>query len=341
MWLAALMLAPGPVAPSCTAATSIRVSVDRLATNRRRWVGRCVTVSGPAWYNDMYSDVGGFYLTRRWTSQAAWRHRIGLYRYGGEDEVARARVRQGTVTGIVDTCERIYQRSEAENAVEQKRLDAKGEGEIILTMLTGYCHYTGGTVIHVAEEAYEPGASFTRLIGEGARTRYGSLVVDPPQWISLRRARAVAADVRAAVTAGDRKRLSGLFGKFGAEPEELAYLLDRPDSPFRELRDPRRHPSIAVLVEEVDYGGEPLRRRTDRNAYLCFCRRGDCSKLWPIADFDTWNRPDRPYACLESEEDGAGFHFLRVRIGEAPLAEPARTAFPARSAGALPAASSD
>ncbi len=341
MWLAPLLLAAAPAAPACTAATSIRVSVERLASNPRRWVGRCVTVSGPVRYHDMYSDVGGLYLTRRWASPASWRHRIGLYRSGEADGVDRARLRQGTVTGIVDTCEGIYRRSETKNAVEQKRLDEEGRGEIIISMATGYCHYTGGTVIHVAEESNEPGASFTRLVGEGARARYGSLAVDPPEWISLRRVRAVAAEVRAAVAAGDRERLSALFGKFGAGPEELAYLLDRPDSPFRELRNPRRRPSIAVLVEEVDYGGEPLRRRADRNAYLCFCRRGDCSELWPIADFDTSNRPDRPYACLESEEDGAGFHFLRVPMDEGPLAEPARTAFPVRSPDTDASASSD
>jgi hypothetical protein len=325
IWLAALLLAASP-APPCTAATATKSTVERLAAHPERWAGRCVTVSGPAWEAAIYSGVGGLYLSRRWALPVSRRHRIGLYRSGGHDP-AWDRPEYRTVTGTVDSCERIYRRAEAENAIEQKELDSKGEGEIIITMLGGYCHYWPGTVIHVVEESADRRIALSRLVGEGARGRYGSLVRDPAEWVSLREARAVAARVRDAIAAGNRRRLSRLFGKFGAGPDELAYLLDDPRSPFRELRDPRRRPRMAVLVEETDYGGLRLERRADRNAYLCFCRNGDCDELWPIADFDTWNRADQPYACIESEEDGAGFHFLNVRIGEAPLAEPARTAF--------------
>jgi hypothetical protein len=331
MWLAPLLLAAAPAEPAaaaCTAATASPVSVERLVANPRKWIGRCVTVSGAAWGQGLYGGVGGVYLARRW--RGGWRHRIGLYRYGDAKRVEEG-IRRSTVTGRADTCERIAAGAEAENAAEQARLDAEGKGEMVISMLTGYCHYRGGPIIHVAEEAAELGAAPARLVGKGARRRYGSLALDPPEWVKLGRARALAAEIRDALAAGDRERLSNLFGESGADDEELAYMLDRPDSPFREIRDPRRRPAIAVLVEEEDYGGRPLRRRADFNAFLCFCRGGNCADLWPIVDFDASNRPDQPFACVESEEDELGGRWLRVRIDEAPLAEPARTAFPARS----------
>jgi hypothetical protein len=304
MWLAAFMLAPAPAEPPCNAATATRVSVERLAADPGSWIDRCVTVSGPAWGQSLYDGIGGLYLARRW--RGAWRHRIGLYRYRDDEEVEG--VREVTVTGTVDACERIAAGAEAENAVEQARLDAEGKGERVITMLTGYCHYHGG-----------------------ARRRYGSLAVEPSDWAPLGRARRLAAEIRDALATGDRQRLSALSGEFGADDEDLVYLFDRPDSPFRELRDPRRRASIAVLVEETDHDGRPLQRRTDFNAFLCFCRKGDCDGLWPIVGFDTWNRLDKPYACIESEEDDTGARYLDVRIDEAPLAEPERTAFPAGS----------
>lgn len=327
MWLAALLLAAAPAEPACSPATATSVSFERLKSNPERWIGRCVTVSGAAWGNRLYDGIGGLYRARRW--RGGWRRRIGLYRYRDEGEVEQP-ARQVAVTGTADTCGRIAAEAEAENAVEQARLDAEGKGDKVITMLTGYCHYHGGAIIHVAEETADPDFVLTRLVGEGARRRYGSLALDPAEWIRLRRARALAAEISDAVAAGDRERLSRLFGEYGADREELDYMLDRPDSPFRELRDARRRPSIAVLVEEFDADGQPLRRRSDFNATLCFCRNGHCGEVWPIVGFDTWNRPDQPYACIESEDQGDS-RWLDVRIDEAPLAEPARTAFRARS----------
>src|SRR3712207_247842 len=86
MGVAALALALTAAAQAepaaCSAATAAPVSVETLAVGSRRWIGRCVRLSGPVLYSSMYSGLEGFYLTHRRAApeeaRRYLRHRVGV-----------------------------------------------------------------------------------------------------------------------------------------------------------------------------------------------------------------------------------------------------------------------
>ncbi len=63
LFLAAVLVAP-PAAP-CTAATSIHSTVAEIGSNLDRFMGKCVTVSGPFSGLAMFGGVEDMYLTSR------------------------------------------------------------------------------------------------------------------------------------------------------------------------------------------------------------------------------------------------------------------------------------
>jgi hypothetical protein len=137
---------------------------------------------------------------------------------------------------------------------------------------------------------------------------------------------------RRAVATGDRKSLSSFDPFVGGE--DLRYVFEDHDSPFRELRDGADKP-FEVLVEEDDSTGRSSEMRQDREAELCFCRTDDCSDSWPIASFDARDDLDHPYVCVAVEEDGdegiiLSFGHREEGTQRSPLREPAGTALPNR-----------
>ncbi len=96
----------------------------------------------------------------------------------------------------------------------------------------------------------------------------------------------VVGDFLGALRAGDRKALSALAGG-----DYAAERLLTDDSALVALRKPGSLPSATF----ADHFAESA---TEFDATTCFCRSGNCAKLWPIAQRDADNQPSRPYACL-------------------------------------------
>lgn len=321
----AAVRAPAPP-PACTPASSIRTSVTAIARNPGRFMGRCVTVSGPSSATALFSGVDGIYLGQ-WPSvfdgTVGARHRIGLY--SESNRLRAARLSTGgpahlTVTGRVDSCELMQNRL---RAASRQRGDA-----IIIPMMGGYCHWFGGPVIQLASYTHDPAVRYERLTGEAARTRVGDLVAATARTPGLAALQAFAREFADAIRRGDRAALAALHD-FGTDlrgdddRRVLAYLLEMPDSPFAEMRR-GADPGVAIFVRR----NASIERDVEVSGVLCFCRAGHCGDNWPISIIDAANGPDKPYACTIVEPRNweprrGGLH---TYVNAAWLLEPARTA---------------
>lgn len=293
---AALALAAPPTAEPCTARTAVRTNVTAIGENLDRYLGRCVTVSGPATSVALFSDVDGLYRAQRLTVDGnpdpgeARRHRLGLY--SKDDAVRRLRpanLSWLTVTGRVDSCERKKARAVAR----------AGKDSII--MMGGYCHYYGGAVIDAVESSIERARTPRRLTGERARRRVGDLVMAPDDWPHLAALRRTGEEFRAALRGGDKAalaRMHDMADKPGEHDKKLLEsLVGGAFSPFAE---PRLDPSLPMAVFVRRHEVERARAgRPQEGPFgtICFARVRSRSVAWPLSANDADNDPARPYAC--------------------------------------------
>jgi len=296
--LSSILLAsfqPAASPPACTPDRAERTSVAAIARNPDRFVGRCVTVSGPVGGTMIYTDNEGIYLAHRGrgghsAGPPASLHRVGLYSPNAEIRARYSRpppVRL-TVTGTVDTCARMRQRVEAENRPGQ-----------VLTMLGGYCHWQGGPVIHAVSWRENASRRYERLMGESARARLGSLAQIPADWPHRPDLEAFARDFLHALRAGDRAALAQLHDISPAGRERdatLHALLDAPGSVWAEVRQGPT-PQQVIFTEAMTQSSALGAADELPDGLVCYCRVRDCSQTWPIAWADADNAPERPYAC--------------------------------------------
>lgn len=327
--LASILLAAyQPAAtPACTADAAIRTSVAAIARRPDRFVGRCVTVSGPAAAATIYTHAEGTYLAHRGrgghaSGPPASLHRVGLYSPNGalRERDARSPVVHLTVTGTVDTCARMQQRAEA-----------GGSGEMRVFTLGGYCHWQDGPVIQAATWREHPARHYFRLMGERARARLGSLAEIPEDWPRRPDLEAFAHGFLRALRAGDRAALAELhdIAPRGRESSAtLRALLDDPASVWAEIR---RGPDseIALFVRAIGQSATLGAASALPEGLACFCRVRNCAQLWPIAWADADNAPQRPYACTFIEPAEWLPRRAQLSTPQRPAwrPEPQRTAF--------------
>jgi hypothetical protein len=115
---------------NCNLNVAKKVTLESLIQQSDDWAGKCVAVSG-YWYGralfESPSDAREKYSQ---SSDELAGHRVGIY---GREEVLEAapkRPKRFVAVGIASTCERLW------------------DGAM---MVMGYCHYTGGPIIAVAE----------------------------------------------------------------------------------------------------------------------------------------------------------------------------------------------
>jgi hypothetical protein len=330
-WLTALLLLSAEPAPKaqCTASDSTPATVLEIATRPQHFVGRCVTVTGPASGIALYDGVEGIYLSQS-AGRNSGRHRIGLYSRDNAIRREAAKRRAPallTVTGRVDTCEAME--AAARRASEARKRET---GEISIVFMSGYCHYLGGPVVR-ADSYTEADVRLERLTGERARRLYGELVVPPPDWPVLSWMLDLAGQFESALRTGDRERLARLHDisletDHESSREMLDYLLDQA-SPFAEVRTGGQVQSELFIHSGGLSGSRYVVHSRYPSGVLCFCRTRDCTHVWPISASDASNAPDKPYACtmIEPQDWTRRKAAFRTPVNSAWLAEPARTAF--------------
>jgi hypothetical protein len=310
----ALLAAQG--LPACTPERASRTSIEAIAAEPAKWLDRCVTVSGIADSLRLHTNVDAIYRFSRLGADgnpapADRRLHVGIDRQELRSSPAlRARATRIEVTGIVDSCERRFQRV----------VDAGG-----VPFLGGYCHYYRGPTIAVTRYSIS-GQNYSRLVGEAARRRVGSLVEPPRDWEWRDELEAVGNDFVGALRAGNRARLAELLS-YGAplEEERIDALLSGPA--YRVLREGRVG-KAKLLTRAVNGRFLPSTGSNSdhTSAYLCYCKTADCEGLWPIASIDADAGQGRPYACVSVSGRVAAPAQLEMHISEGGgwLAEPRR-----------------
>lgn len=297
--LAAIALAATASGAQCTPDNSIRTTVTAIGEDLDRYLGRCVTVSGPASSNAIFSGVEGLYRSQRLRADGTAdprelrRHRLGLYSENDAIRSRRSSLPWLTVTGMVDSCERRKARALA-------RAVAEG-GKDSVVIMSGDC--IGEAVIDAAAFSVDRSRKPRRLTGERARLAVGDLVLAPNDWPHLAALRAVGEEFRAALRSGDRPALARL-NDIGVKPggHDQSLLDSLTQSSRSAFAEPRRDPSLPMAVfirrhklEGASAGmppGEP-------SGTICFGRRGGRPVAWPISALDADNDPSRPYACTD------------------------------------------
>jgi hypothetical protein len=287
--------APEPV---CTIESAIQTDVRAISVHPEKWFGRCVSLQGYTSLYTFYDDVGGLY--RRSANDEADRPNdgwLGLYVVPGGG--LRTDFHRASVFGIVDSCERIYERAEA----------ALQPNEIIF--LTGYCHYTSGLILQRAEVIYQGQARFMRQIGERKRASMGDLAPASATNPVPPAVRAKIEAWRIAFRAADEAKLRSIVQPYDWTADRRPDLAKRlgpaltgAAGPFKRLRDSELAP--AFFSERVDE--EDLQDGVSADWFACFCKVSDCSGRWPIATFDATAQASRPYVCLRIYKafDGSG-----------------------------------
>lgn len=262
-----------------------------MARNPAQWFDRCVRIDGYVAHYRFYSDVAGLYAANASNSSDrlndGW---LGLY--VRDSRSLRNGFRRATVVGMVQSCDRSY---------EQALAAAEPDSMI---MMIGYCHYYSGLTLRRATIRQRGRASFYRQAGEAARAAFGDLVAADPNDVP-ESVRGLAARFLTAFRARDLAALRHLVGpwsdSFDNSPElarrYYATLLGGPGSPLQALRS-QREPQQAYFHERQSRDDAEIGQPTDW--HICFCRRADCTNLWPISSIDSGGEPTRPYVCFRA-----------------------------------------
>jgi hypothetical protein len=115
---------------TCNFKSARKVSLEAFVRKPDQWAGKCIAVRGYWSGRALFQSPGDARQKYAQSSDELDGHRAGIY---GRDEVLKSapkHPRLFTAIGVADTCERL------------------SAGAI---MVMGYCHYTGGPIIAVAE----------------------------------------------------------------------------------------------------------------------------------------------------------------------------------------------
>jgi hypothetical protein len=309
--LAALATAPADAAPECNAATARAVTFAEAAAAGND--GECVRIEGVTVGRLLLEDGRARYrLETRENDPSSTGAVLGFYAPRAFDQPTRVRV-----TGRLGNCEAWQREVEAADRVRST------QGEAVITMLTGYCHYFRGQVIRaVTVEELGP-AQFVRLTRASAGPGLGNLA--PLAQGDVRSRMEVAAvSFLGAVTRGERELLTSMHGG-GANgrrsrrdvESSVALILDAEDSPFASLRGYDGEITFELfgwkepLWADADWRQQAA-QRGEADAIACFSAARDADSQWPIDSKDADNFSERPYACT------------RIRISGEELEAPAR-----------------
>lgn len=296
--LAALAATAAPEEPACTARTAVPVTVAEIGERLDDYLGRCVTVSGPATNVALFSSVEGLYRSQRVTAEGdpdpgeARRHRLGLF---SRDNAIRRlkfdRMPWMTVTGTVDSCERKHDRAVAA---------ARERGEIAVIVGAGYCHRDGGAVVDAIAFSVDRMRKVRRLTGEAARETMGNLVQAPDDWPHLPALRGAAEEFLSALGRGDKAALAEMYDLSMNDARDSAFLdglVAGTGSAFAEVRKDRSLPMTFFIARSDLNRARAGRLPGEPKGTLCFARAHGRPIAWPISLHDADHDRARPYAC--------------------------------------------
>lgn len=114
----------------CNIGVAKEVTLEALLRRPDDWVGECVAVSGYWYGRALFKSPADARQRNSQSSDELEGYRVGIYGRPEDVEATPDRPERFVAVGIANTCERLW------------------DGAM---MVMGYCHYTGGPIIAVAE----------------------------------------------------------------------------------------------------------------------------------------------------------------------------------------------
>jgi len=195
-----------------------------------------------------------------------------------------------TVTGTAHDCQLDW----------GNRTDANGD--MVISMGTGYCHYYSGAVLSPVAVRGGEAVSMTRAVGPAAARRIGDLTLASPDWRYRAEVLGVVARYLTALRSDDRRGFADLHNFQHVALDDtasypgatvrtlIAGAFDAPASAFAALRQGKLGaPSLFVPLGDM---------KGDASAYVCFFPPAFAAAGWPVSTIDLANGEGRPYACL-------------------------------------------
>lgn len=296
---------------ACDAATARSMSFTEAAAEGAG--GECVSIEGVVVGRLLIEDGRARYRREaRENDPSSTGAILGLYSPRSFDQPTRVRV-----IGRLGNCAAMQRDAQAADRARA------ADGELTITMLSGYCHYFAGQVIRAASVDELGPARLVRLTADTAGPDLGNLSPLAEGDVRARMEGAAAAFL-AAVRSDDRAALATMHGggPDGRRSQRdvasaLAVILEDGASPFAALRGTEGRISTEIFGWReplwADAGWrQQAARRGETDAIACFSASRDAAALWPIDSKDADNLSGRPYACT------------RIRIAGEGLDAPAR-----------------
>ncbi|HEY4943709.1 MAG TPA: hypothetical protein VII56_19940 [Rhizomicrobium sp.] len=271
----------GPVVPpkGCSVHRAHPVRLMSFASHSERYLGKCLRLSGLLIGRTLFTGIDGYYRRGSYESDSFLkgeeRFHIGLYASSVLlEKFQNSQAFRATVIGIASTCEQL-------------------NGPTVI-MVLGACHFTSGAILAVATARTRP-TVLVRLTGERARQRVGNMQAAPTDWPERATIAAFASrwlnDIQSGNVA-DYKVVNG-----GASYlDTSSYVFTDIPSAFESFRGKHSQPQLEIFLTRENPPFYP--DELHRVAISCFCRKADCTGLWPISTMDAANAPQRPYVCM-------------------------------------------
>ncbi|WP_165356366.1 hypothetical protein [Sphingosinicella sp. BN140058] len=317
---------------TCSRSRAAEVTIEAVRARHDAWSGRCVRLRGIVIGRRLFADRLATLEPKSGDDETV-RRSIVLYpggRYNGERQPALVEI-----TGTIGSC--------ADHHAAVAANQAEHPDEIL--MVSGYCHTSLESYIRPVVAQVLSRAPIARLVEAEVPLERRELVEAPPGLAGRAEHLSAAREMVAAIATGDELVFRRL------DRPDLQHALEglgseaAPDWVQREIREvhtdfagmaalrrdfaavqARTEGSERVLVNRAELEtGMPARQLS---LVTCWCKTANCAGLWPIAETDADNRPDRPYLCARTNGyllgPNAG-EAIQVRVGctEGGLAEPA------------------
>lgn len=247
----------------CAPTASEQTTVEAIAADPAKWIGRCVSVS--AIYGDerLYADEDAIYGLNAKS--------IGGYVDGQGDVLGFWRAK---FTGRVSDC------AKAEDDLMTGLLRSPGISLHYRTL--GCVEPKGPFLVFMSQGELTPAKLKRRLPG----AKGADLSVAPRDWPHRARVEELAERFVVALREVDRTALKQVVKNDYA----VEQLIAGEDTAIDKLKAPATRP-----LQIFTHGASTAQGFSSE---ACYCLTKNCSKRWPIARRDADNQKLRPYACL-------------------------------------------
>jgi hypothetical protein len=278
------------VAPreDCSVSEAIPATLEDFISHPNRLLDKCIHVHGFVAYRSVVPNIQWLY------ERSKPEDRVALY---GKDppgkELWAINRNYADLVGFAYSCEQLgaFTQAEADRAEEEAKKN--GSDTVIISMLTGNCHYHGGPLLWVSQITLDQNSP-TRLFGPVA-AKLGNLIPMLPSAPNAAERTNAIAPIFEFFRKQDKEGLQAHLEKLeDASAGAFANDVGDPQGPFSFLRGEAKVPDVHYFIprDSTDSAADYY------YAIGCICKTDGCDGKWPIAEMDTDNEPEWPYACI-------------------------------------------